>query len=1709
MTLLLLCQFTTYFHSPKAYASHSLDALNWADSDRNYRTKLSFDNLSSKENLLNFSVPVRLDSSKIDYAVTGPTDLIFYDEDQLTRLPYEVEKWDAQGESIVWVKVPQINANSSTDHIWLYYGGSSKVVNNNAKQVWDPSYLLVYHFGERIEDYYTKPSVVKQFQESTSNNNIGLRQNVGAAQSGTSYSFEGQDSKYNRVGRYYESHRGGIRATKGNVGDGGQQITVAGWVRANEYELKQNSYVIARERSADDANEAFSITLNNGQWKANVFTNSADPALNGHASSGTLSAGVVDKDWAYLAVTYDSTIASNNLKLYRDGVEVASATRSGAIITTSGAAAPLTIGKSSDAGMTGGAFRGGVDEVRVSSAARSADWIKAEYASMNGTFLIYGIKESQHTELLMTLLQPKDGEVYSSPELSFTGILNKPSKVVYTLNGGKSVETGTDASGLFQATLTGLKSGVQELNVKAISLSNTNESVEKTVQFSIDGSALSPMIIPVGQSGTITQPTNAVPLQVQVNDPTGDPVDVKFYEKDIRFMKDFSSKVGSDAAYDRTNSMTAPANATITSETPLSSANYEQIAAEDNQYFYSRSLSNYPYQRFDLTVSEDLKGIDNLEVIWKGHTNEKMMMYAWNITSSRWELIGSGNGSTNQQDFTIKGMLNTATMINSSTKVAKLYVASTQRDVSSPAKIPNREDYDFSFVWMTDTQYQSESFPHIYDMETQWIADHQEEFGIKYVAHTGDIVNTATSQAQWINADHSMKILDDANVPYGVIQGNHDVNAYYFTYFGESRFANKPYYAGNMNNNKNHYDLISANGNDFIIMYLGWGYKQADMDWANGILKQYKDRKAILAVHEYLYYDSGNYGTDDAIDAVDLMRQVVTPNSNVFMVLSGHHQAAMYNVKRIGGKVVYENLHDYQDVSLGGGASFRMMYFNMKDQELYMVPYSAVTNENMGYFQSKFEAYTIPLNPRQGDIELATDYIAVQGSQINTLGTVSAVDGKAEYVWNDRLIGQSYTWYAEATDSVNKTIAEERSFTIQTPVIEFLRLKGLAPMSVGEQLHSVVESVYSDGSVQVGAPDKTFTSSKPSIAQVDTEGVVTALQDGETLITVSSGSLSASYHLLVTSEVPELPVVQSIRLEDLHNVKVGEQLQAVVKALYTDKSEQTLLGPGIPAVEGMALSSADQTIVSVDVDSSMLTALKAGTTVVSATYGVFRSTVQLMVTADTETEQPKPDLTFLQIYGTSKMNLNEGSQLKLYAGYSDGSQEMVTENIQYSSSNAAVLTVDPNGVVKALGKGKASITAYFGALSTSFDIEVISKEGNGSNNGNTGNGNSGSVITPDVPGLPDKNPDSIQVVVPDHLKKGNNPKSMTVTISDSITEVQLPYSLSSLNTEQIDIIFPWGTVQVALSELGVAGKGMTEKQKKKANVSISYHPITDEMDAALKAQGAAAVRLMTPMVNVMWTSSEGSDEIVQGRTIKILAPVKDGMSMKRLGLYQIFDESTMKLADFDNTFGDKQASYEIKGDGQYMILVYVAQYGDLKNHWSESAVIDLTARDLFRDFIKGPLFGEVQPLYQPNVTMTRAEIAALLARASGLSVNAQSTFTDVKDGMWYNKDLSAAAEAGLVLGVNKDTFMPNGNVTREQLAVMLVRAWTLIHKESIALERTRYKDSNAISSWAQASVGQATALHLLKGKTNGNFSPKGLVTRAEAAQAIHNLLETL
>ncbi len=78
--------------------------------------------------------------------------------------------------------------------------------------------------------------------------------------------------------------------------------------------------------------------------------------------------------------------------------------------------------------------------------------------------------------------------------------------------------------------------------------------------------------------------------------------------------------------------------------------------------------------------------------------------------------------------------------------------------------------------------------------------------------------------------------------------------------------------------------------------------------------------------------------------------------------------------------------------------------------------------------------------------------------------------------------------------------------------------------------------------------------------------------------------------------------------------------------------------------------------------------------------------------------------------------------------------------------------------------------------------------------------------------------------------------------------------------------------------------------------------------------------------------------------------------------------------------------------------------------------------------------------------ITRAELATLIVRLMGFKSdeykNVDLTFKDIKNyqGGWAAKDISIAAEEGIIRGVSKDRFNPSGNVVYNELLTVFMRA---------------------------------------------------------------------
>ncbi|HZG56134.1 S8 family serine peptidase [Paenibacillus sp.] len=220
----------------------------------------------------------------------------------------------------------------------------------------------------------------------------------------------------------------------------------------------------------------------------------------------------------------------------------------------------------------------------------------------------------------------------------------------------------------------------------------------------------------------------------------------------------------------------------------------------------------------------------------------------------------------------------------------------------------------------------------------------------------------------------------------------------------------------------------------------------------------------------------------------------------------------------------------------------------------------------------------------------------------------------------------------------------------------------------------------------------------------------------------------------------------------------------------------------------------------------------------------------------------------------------------------------------------------------------------------------------------------------------------------------------------------------------------------------------------------------------------------------------------------------------------LYDPATGALtfvpATFETRGGKTTATMKRNGNSVYVVLESQRSFADLASHWAKSD-IELLAGKLV-------LNGTGADTFSPNAPVTRAEFAAMLTRALGLTGDAEAaTFTDVIERSWYEGAVGAAAAAGLVTGYEDGTFRPNERVTREQMAVMFERAMRFAGGELPTSGGASFADQTSISPWAAKAVATVSAAGIVGGNPDGTFAPAAEANRAEAAVMLKRLLQRL
>jgi len=164
--------------------------------------------------------------------------------------------------------------------------------------------------------------------------------------------------------------------------------------------------------------------------------------------------------------------------------------------------------------------------------------------------------------------------------------------------------------------------------------------------------------------------------------------------------------------------------------------------------------------------------------------------------------------------------------------------------------------------------------------------------------------------------------------------------------------------------------------------------------------------------------------------------------------------------------------------------------------------------------------------------------------------------------------------------------------------------------------------------------------------------------------------------------------------------------------------------------------------------------------------------------------------------------------------------------------------------------------------------------------------------------------------------------------------------------------------------------------------------------------------------------------------------------------------------------------------------------------WAQEAIDYLRSKNI--------VSGRGEHLFDPMAQVSREEFAKMLVLAVGCyDSTATEVFDDVDASAWYCPYVASAQKAGLIKGISETQFGTGMAITREDMAVLLTRAAGGKVAEVI---ESGFADDEQMSGYAKGAVCYVRENGIMNGVGDGMFAPKEVVTRAQAAKAIYELM---
>ncbi|MFC3747289.1 S-layer homology domain-containing protein [Paenibacillus sp. GCM10012306] len=185
------------------------------------------------------------------------------------------------------------------------------------------------------------------------------------------------------------------------------------------------------------------------------------------------------------------------------------------------------------------------------------------------------------------------------------------------------------------------------------------------------------------------------------------------------------------------------------------------------------------------------------------------------------------------------------------------------------------------------------------------------------------------------------------------------------------------------------------------------------------------------------------------------------------------------------------------------------------------------------------------------------------------------------------------------------------------------------------------------------------------------------------------------------------------------------------------------------------------------------------------------------------------------------------------------------------------------------------------------------------------------------------------------------------------------------------------------------------------------------------------------------------------------------------------------------------------GQGEDSATVTPVNFSDISGHWAEASINQAVSFGIISGYPDGT--------FNPNRTVTRAEFAVMLMNTlKPQGDGAELTFIDKgKIATWAQNSVAQAVKASIINGYEDGTFRPDAEITRLEMAVMIAKA---LGQSVEAATATGFADEKEIPNWAKGAVGAIKKLSIIEGKGANAFAPGDKTTRAESVTVLLRML---